>query len=127
MVDQSLARINKQREVGAFFEEVALLNTIRQVPARHSAVQLFGLSADVGVQSHIEHLFALLKLAKDEGVKEVYVHGFLDGRDVGPKTAIGYIEQTEAEMKSLGIGKFASISGRYYAMDRDKRWERVQL
>src|SRR5699024_12663870 len=71
--------------------------------------------------------FALLKLAKDEGVKEVYVHGFLDGRDVGPKTAIGYIEQTEAEMKSLGIGKFETISGRYYAMDRDKHRERVQL
>src|SRR5699024_11800590 len=94
---------------------------------KYSAIHLFSLLSDRGVHRHIKHLLALLKLAKDEVVKEVYVHGFLDGRDVGPKTAIGYIEQTEAEMQRLGIGKFASISGRYYAMDRDKRWERVQL
>src|SRR5699024_620806 len=127
IVYQSLTRINKAIEDGSFFKKEALLNAIKQVKEKDSALHLFGLLSDGGVHSHIEHLFALLKLAKDEGVKEVYVHGFLDGRDVGPKTAIGYIEQTEAEMKSLGIGKFASISGRYYAMDRDKRWERVQL
>src|SRR5699024_12240554 len=85
------------------------------------------LLSDGGVHSHIVYHFALLKFAKDEGIKEVYVYCFLYCRYVGPKTAIGYIEQTEAEMKSLGIGKFASISVRYYAMDRDKRWERVQL
>ena len=88
---------------------------------------LWGLLSDGGVHSHYEHLFALLKLAKGNGLEEVYVHGFLDGRDVGPKTAIGYIEETENQMNEIGIGKFASIHGRYYAMDRDKRWERVEL
>src|SRR5699024_10720984 len=82
---------------------------------------------DGGVHSHLNHLFALLKLAKKEGLTKVYVHGFLDGRDVGPQTALTYIAQTEAKMKEIGIGEFATISGRYYAMDRDKRWERVQL
>src|SRR5699024_2793757 len=127
IVYQSLTRINKAIEDGSFFKKEALLNAIKQVKEKDSALHLFGLLSNGGVHSHIEHLFALLKLAKDEGVKDVYVHGLLDGRHVGPKTAIGYSEQTEAEMKSLGIGKFASISGRYYAMDREKRWERVQL
>ncbi len=85
-----------------------------------------GLLSDGGVHSHYEHLFALLKLAKDQGLEEVYVHGFLDGRDVGPKTALGYIVETERQMAEIGVGKFASISGRYYAMDRDKRWDREE-
>ena len=68
-----------------------------------------------------------MKLAKAQGLEEVFVHGFLDGRDVGPRTSIGYIEETEKQMKEIGVGKFASISGRYYAMDRDRRWERVEL
>ena len=75
----------------------------------------------------MNHLFALLQLAKEKGVEKVYVHGFLDGRDVGPTTALPYIEQTEEKMKEIGVGQFATISGRYYAMDRDKRWERVKL
>src|SRR5699024_1807807 len=111
----------------SFFKKEALINAIKQVKEKDSALHLFGLLSDGGGHSHIKHLFALLKLAKDEGAKEVYVHGYLDGRDVGPKKANVYIEQTEAEVQRLGIGKFASISGRYYAMDRDKRWERVQL
>jgi len=86
-----------------------------------------GLLSDGGVHSHYNHLFALLKMAKENGLDEVYVHGFLDGRDVGPKTALGYIEETEKQMKEIGVGKFASIHGRYYAMDRDKRWNRVEL
>src|SRR5699024_4989626 len=87
----------------------------------------FGLLSDGGVHSHINHLYGLLELAKQEGLDKVYVHGFLDGRDVGPQTAISYIEQAEQKMKEIGVGQFATISGRYYAMDRDKRWERVQL
>src|SRR5699024_8795629 len=80
-----------------------------------------------GVNSHIDHLFALLELAKQKEVDNVYVHAFLDGRDVGPQTALEYIEQTESKMKEIGVGKLATISGRYYAMDRDKRWQRVKL
>lgn len=85
-----------------------------------------GLLSDGGVHSHYEHLFALLRLAKLNGIEKVYIHGFLDGRDVGPQTALDYIEKTESIMKELEVGKFASISGRYYAMDRDKRWDRVE-
>lgn len=86
-----------------------------------------GLLSDGGVHSHYQHLFALLKLAKEQGLADVFVHGFLDGRDVGPTTAIAYIEETEKQMADIGIGQFASIHGRYYAMDRDKRWDRVAL
>ena len=86
-----------------------------------------GLLSDGGVHSHYEHMFALLKLAKQQGLEEVYIHGFLDGRDVGPTTALDYIEETEKQMAEIGIGQFASIHGRYYAMDRDKRWDRVAL
>ncbi|MDS8798272.1 2,3-bisphosphoglycerate-independent phosphoglycerate mutase, partial [Streptococcus pneumoniae] len=77
-------------------------------------LHVMGLLSDGGVHSHYEHLFALLRLAKQQGLSEVYVHGFLDGRDVGPKTALYYIEETEKQMKEIGIGRFASISGRYY-------------
>lgn len=127
VVYQSLTRINKSIEDASFYETEAFLHAVQQAKDKDSALHLFGLLSDGGVHSHLEHLFALLKLAKNKGLSEVYVHGFLDGRDVGPKTAVGYIEQAEAEMKRIGIGKFATISGRYYAMDRDNRWERVQL
>jgi 2,3-bisphosphoglycerate-independent phosphoglycerate mutase len=89
-------------------------------------LHLFGLLSDGGVHSHIQHLFALLKLAAGEGVKNVYVHAFLDGRDVAPQSAGDFIKQTEEKMKEYGVGQFATISGRYYSMDRDKRWERVE-
>ncbi len=89
-------------------------------------LHIFGLLSDGGVHSHIEHLYALLGLAAKEGMKDVYVHAFLDGRDVGPQTAKKYIEDAEAKMKEIGVGQFATISGRYYSMDRDKRWERVE-
>ena len=85
-----------------------------------------GLLSDGGVHSHYEHLFALLQLAKLNGIDKVFVHAFLDGRDVGPQSALDYIEQTEKVMEEIGVGKFATVSGRYYAMDRDKRWERVE-
>lgn len=86
---------------------------------------IFGLLSDGGVHSHYKHLFALLELAKTRCWK-VYVHAFLDGRDVDQKSALKYIEETEAKFNELGIGQFASVSGRYYAMDRDKRWEREE-
>ncbi|PAC66810.1 2,3-bisphosphoglycerate-independent phosphoglycerate mutase, partial [Enterobacter cloacae] len=78
------------------------------------------------VHSHIQHLFALLKLAKKEGLTKVYIHGFLDGRDVGQKTAKVYLKQLEEQIKEIGVGEVATLSGRYYSMDRDKRWDRVE-
>ncbi|WLV23935.1 2,3-bisphosphoglycerate-independent phosphoglycerate mutase [Aciduricibacillus chroicocephali] len=127
IVYQSLTRINLAIENGDIFEKPAFLKAVRQARDTGKALHLFGLLSDGGVHSHIRHLYALLKLAKKEGLDRVYVHGFLDGRDVGPKTALGYIQEAEEKMKEIGVGSFASITGRYYAMDRDKRWERVKL
>ncbi|TDM12579.1 2,3-bisphosphoglycerate-independent phosphoglycerate mutase [Macrococcus lamae] len=127
VVYQSLTRINKSIEDGDFFENDVLVKAMKHVKENNSALHLMGLLSDGGVHSHYKHLFALLKLAKDQGVNKVYVHAFLDGRDVGQETALQFIEETEAQFKNLGVGQFASISGRYYAMDRDKRWEREQL
>lgn len=127
IVFQSLTRINNAIKSGDFYTNEALLTAFEKAKQADGALHLFGLLSDGGVHSHLDHLFALLKLAKQQGLEKVYVHGFLDGRDVGPKTALQYIEETEAEMKRLGVGAFATISGRYYAMDRDKRWERVKL
>ena len=90
------------------------------------ALHLLGLLSDGGVHSHIEHLLALICMAKVKGLTKIYVHAFLDGRDVGPKTALEYIHELEDGMAQIGVGKIATVSGRYYAMDRDKRWERVE-
>ncbi len=127
VVYQNLTRINKAIRNGDFFENAAFLEAIANAKSRGKALHILGLLSDGGVHSHYEHLFALLKLAKQQGLSEVYVHGFLDGRDVGPRTALKYVEHTEQQMKEIGVGKFASISGRYYAMDRDQRWERAGL
>lgn len=127
VVYQSLTRIHKSIREGDFFHNEALLAAIEHAKAHGSKLHVMGLLSDGGVHSHYEHLFALLKLAKANGLQQVYVHGFLDGRDVGPTTALDYILETEKQMTDIGIGKFASIHGRYYAMDRDRRWERVQL
>ena len=85
-----------------------------------------GLLSDGGVHSHLEHVFALLEMARQQGLEKVYVHAFLDGRDVGPKTAVTYLQQLQEAMQQIGVGKIATVSGRYYAMDRDKRWERTE-
>ena len=127
IVYQSLTRIHKSIREGDFFKIDKFLQAIEHVKTHKSKLHLMGLLSDGGVHSHYEHLFALLRLAKENGVDDVFVHGFLDGRDVGPTTAIEYIEETEKKMNEFGVGKFASIHGRYYAMDRDKRWERVEL
>ena len=127
IVYQELTRITKAIEDGAFAENEVLNNAIAHVLKNDSALHLLGLLSDGGVHSHITHLMALIDLAAAKGVKEVYVHCFLDGRDVPPRCAAEYIEQLEAHMQDVGIGKISVVSGRYYAMDRDKRWERVVL
>src|SRR5690625_1391050 len=126
IVYQSLTRVNLSIESGEFFEKEAFIKSMQHAKDNQTALHLFGLLSDGGVHSHINHLFALLKLAKQMELEKVYVHAFLDGRDVGPKTASKYIEQTENLMQELGIGQIATISGRYYSMDRDKRWDRVK-
>lgn len=126
IVYQSLTRINKSIAEADFYKNEALLRTIVHAKENNSALHLMGLLSDGGVHSHYEHLFALLQLAKQNGIEKVFVHGFLDGRDVNPQSALQYIEKTEEKMDEIGVGKFASISGRYYAMDRDKRWDRIE-
>lgn len=127
IVYQSLTRINKSIQDGDFFTNDVLLDAMKHVKEHDTALHLMGLLSDGGVHSHYKHLFALLKLAKQQGVEKVYVHAFLDGRDVGQQTALQFIEETERQFKEIGVGQFASVSGRYYAMDRDKRWDREQL
>lgn len=126
IVYQSLTRIDKSIREGSFFENKTLLDTIERVKTKQSALHVMGLLSDGGVHSHYEHLFALLKMAKETGVEKVYIHAFLDGRDVGPTTALPYIQRTEDVLAEVGVGQIASVSGRYFAMDRDKRWDRVQ-
>lgn len=126
IVYQELTRITKEIEDGEFFQNEALLKGIANVKKNNSDLHLYGLLSDGGVHSHNTHLYGLLELAKREGVKNVYVHCFLDGRDTAPSSGKGFVEQLEAKMAELGVGKIASISGRYYVMDRDNRWDRVQ-
>jgi 2,3-bisphosphoglycerate-independent phosphoglycerate mutase len=126
IVYQSLTRVNLSIREGEFEQNDTFLNAIKHVKEKGTALHLFGLLSDGGVHSHIEHMFALLQLAANQGIEKVYVHAFLDGRDVGPQTAPEYVKQTLAKMKEIGVGEFATISGRYYSMDRDKRWERVE-
>jgi 2,3-bisphosphoglycerate-independent phosphoglycerate mutase len=126
VVYQSLTRVNVAIREGEFEKNETLVGAINHAKKEGTSLHLFGLLSDGGVHSHITHMFALLRLAAAEGIKKVYVHAFLDGRDVGPQTASGYIQSTLDEMKEIGVGEFASVSGRYYSMDRDKRWERVE-
>lgn len=127
IVYQSLTRINIAIREGSFYEIPELVSAVEVAKASGKALHLMGLISDGGVHSHYEHLFALLRLAKQHGLEKVYVHGFLDGRDVAPSSALDFVKHTEEMFKEIGIGQFATISGRYYAMDRDKRWERVSL
>lgn len=126
IVYQSLTRVNLAIREGEFEKNETFLGAINHAKENNTALHLMGLLSDGGVHSHIEHLFALLRLCAKENFKNVYVHGILDGRDVGPQTAEKYIEQTEKVFKETGVGQFATISGRYYSMDRDKRWDRVE-
>ena len=126
IIYQDLTRITKAIADGDFFKNKVLLSAIENCKKNDSDLHLWGLLSDGGVHSHIEHLYGLLELCKKENFDRVYVHAFLDGRDTPPASGKDYIEQLLAKMKEIGVGKIASLSGRYYAMDRDNRWDRVE-
>ena len=126
IVYQELTRITKAIQDGDFFENPAFTGAIENCKAHDSSLHLMGLCSDGGVHSHLEHLYALVELAKRNGLKKVYVHCFMDGRDVPPSSGKGYLEQLDAKLKEIGCGKIATVMGRFYAMDRDNRFERVQ-
>ncbi len=126
IVYQDLTRVTKAIREGSFFENETFLGAIRHVKEHGSKLHLYGLLSDGGVHSHIDHLFALLELAARQQVPDVLVHAFLDGRDVAPDSGIGYIRKLLAKMEELGTGRLATVQGRYYAMDRDRRWDRTE-
>ena len=126
IVYQELTRITKSIEDGDFFSNQELISAIENCKKNNSKLHILGLVSDGGVHSHIRHLYGLLELAKRRDFEDVYVHCFLDGRDTPPASAEGYIIKLQEKMQEKGIGKIASISGRFYSMDRDKRWQRVQ-
>lgn len=126
IVYQDLTMITKAIEDGSFFENPAFLEAIDHVKKNDSTLHLLGLLSDGGVHSHINHLLALTDLAKKNNINKLCIHCFLDGRDVPPRCALQYIQQLEDHLKKIGIGTIGVVSGRYYAMDRDKRWERIE-
>ena len=126
IIYQALTRITKAIKDGDFFKNEALVSVADQAKANGGALHLMGLVSPGGVHSHSEHLYGLLQFAKNQGFKDVYVHAFLDGRDVDPSSAAEYVAELESKIAEIGCGKIASLSGRYYAMDRDNRWDRVQ-
>ncbi len=126
IVYQELTRITKAIEDGNFFSNEEFINAIENCKKNNSKLHILGLVSDGGVHSHIRHLYGLLEMAKRRDFEDVYVHCFLDGRDTPPASAENYITALEEKMKEKGIGKIASISGRFYAMDRDSRWKRVE-
>jgi len=126
IVYQELTRITKSIEDGDFFSISEFVEAIDNCKKNNSKLHIMGLLSDGGVHSHQRHLFALLELAKRRDFEDVYVHCFLDGRDTPPASAEGYLAELENKMKEKGVGKIATVIGRFYAMDRDKRWERVE-
>ncbi|WP_040196999.1 2,3-bisphosphoglycerate-independent phosphoglycerate mutase [Candidatus Soleaferrea massiliensis] len=126
IVYQELTRITKSIQDGDFFSKEAFIEAVENCRKNGSALHLMGLMSDGGVHSHNTHLFALLELAKKCGLEKVYVHCFMDGRDVPPMSGKDFIAELKQKMQEIGVGKIASIMGRYYAMDRDNRWERVE-
>jgi 2,3-bisphosphoglycerate-independent phosphoglycerate mutase len=127
IVYQDYTRINRAIETGEFFDNEILKNTFRLAGEKRSAVHLMGLISDGGVHSHINHLLALLKMAAEHGLDEIYIHAFMDGRDTPPTSGLDYISQLQRDLVRIGTGRLATISGRFYAMDRDQRWERVMV
>lgn len=127
IVYQELTRITKSIEDGDFFDNEAFLAAVKNCKEHNSALHLYGLVSDGGVHSHIGHIYGLLEMAKRNGLEKVYVHCFLDGRDTPPASGKDFVAELEAKMKEIGIGQVASVMGRYYAMDRDNRWDRVEL
>lgn len=126
VIYQELTRITKEIRDGGFFENERLNLAVDRALEKGTALHLLGLLSNGGVHSHIDHVKALLQLAKNKGLERVYVHAFMDGRDVSPTSGIEFVKELEAAMADIGVGKIASISGRYYAMDRDNRWERIE-
>lgn len=126
IVYQLLVKISKDIQDGVFFSNPALLAAMEDCKKKDSALHLMGLLSPGGVHSHMEHLYGLLEMAKKNGLKKVYVHAFLDGRDEPPDSAAGFMEEAVAKMQEIGVGTVATISGRYYAMDRDNAWDRVE-
>ncbi len=125
IVFQDFERINNSISSGDFFKHAALVNTLKSLKTSNKALHIFGLLSDGGVHSHINHILTMLEMAAQQGLQRIYVHAFLDGRDTPPISAVPYIALLEDKIQMLGVGKIASISGRFYSMDRDKRWERV--
>ena len=126
IVYEELTRITKSIEDGDFFSNTEMVEAIENCKKHNSKLHIMGLLSDGGVHSHIRHLYAILELAKRKDFEEVYVHCFMDGRDTPPSSGEVYISELESKMKEKGIGKIATISGRFYAMDRDKRWQRIE-
>ena len=126
IVYQELTRITKSIENGDFFSNEELVKAMENCKKNNSKLHILGLVSDGGVHSHIRHLFGLLEMAKRRDIEEVYVHCFLDGRDTPPASAESYIQELEEKMRKKGIGKIATVAGRFYGMDRDKRWNRIQ-
>ncbi|MGG1518776.1 2,3-bisphosphoglycerate-independent phosphoglycerate mutase [Paenibacillus oryzisoli] len=126
VVYQDLTRISKSIRDGEFYDNETIVGAVRHAKDNGKKLHLYGLLSDGGVHSHIEHLFALLDLCKKEQFEDVYIHAFLDGRDVAPDSAKGYMERLLNKISEVGVGKIATVQGRYYAMDRDKRWERTE-
>lgn len=125
IVYQDLTRVTKSINDGDFFENEVLVKLMEN--AKDKSLHIMGLLSDGGVHSHIDHIKGFIKMAKMQGVENVFVHAFTDGRDVAPTSALEFVKDLQDYMNEVGVGKFASVSGRYYAMDRDKRWDRVKL
>ena len=126
IVDQDSVRITKAVRDGSFFENPELVGAVQRCLDRGGGLHLMGLASDIGVHSLLEHLYGCVELASRRGLREVYVHCFTDGRDSPPNSGIEYVRQIEARMAEIGVGKIASVCGRYWAMDRDNRWDRVE-
>ena len=127
IIYQDLTRITKEIQDGDFFKNEELLKAVENAKKNNKSLHIFGLLSEGGVHSHITHLYALLELAKQHGLEKVYVHAFMDGRDVPPKSGAGYISTLQDKIKEIGVGKISTITGRYYAMDRDNNWDREKL
>ncbi len=125
IVFQDFERINNSIASGDFFKHDALVKALQQLKANNKALHIYGLLSDGGVHSHIDHILTMLTMAAQQGLSKIYLHVFLDGRDTPPISAVPYLAAVEDKIKALGVGKIASVSGRFYSMDRDKRWERV--
>ncbi len=126
IIYQDLTRITKDIEDGVFFDNQGILTAMENCKKNNSDLHLWGLLSDGGVHSHITHVYGLLEMAKKNGLENVYVHAFLDGRDTPPASAKSYVEKLEEKMAEIGVGKVASLCGRYYVMDRDNNWDRVE-